>query len=462
LTRPTVGILGAGIAGLTAARRLRDEGSPSVILEARDRPGGRVWTERPATGCQPPIERGAAWLHGVESNPLKNSLQAVGLQLAPCDFDQRQLWNNQGKPLPRNTWEQVATSFHAILDDLLARRAAAEPMPLSLAEAFEQTIASRRSRLPAIDSEAFYYALYSELEQEYGTTVDALSPLTFDHGDPLVGGDALVVGGLDRWIESLASELEIHYQQIVQRIDYSGDAIDPHIVVTTSRGCWAFDKLIVTLPVGVLQTDAIQWHPVLPQSKQRAIDSLRMGTLNKIILQFDQPTWPTDAIWLGQIAGPTFDTHQFPTDRQSDRNPRDQRDSIEVLNHLPLDGQPRLTGFLVGEAAERMEQASDAENIDRMMARLRGWFGQSFPDPQRGWVTRWKQDPFARGSYSNLRLGASLDAIDALAAAVDDRVYFAGEATCRRNPAMIHGAHQSGLRAAQEVLDTLGPSRPKG
>ena len=169
---------------------------------------------------------------------------------------------------------------------------------------------------------------------------------------------------------------------------------------------------------------------------QGAIERLGMGCLNKIALRFEEAWWPKARHGLAKHS-PPFVGGAF------------------VLSLMPFLKEPVLVGFTTGRPGLEAESLSDEETVERFLEGLRACFDVSIPDPVATRVTRWGSDPFAQGSYSHIPLGASGEDRDALGRDVEGRLWFAGEAVSRDNPATVHGAYMTGRKAAKRIRKSL-------
>ncbi|CAF1159169.1 unnamed protein product [Didymodactylos carnosus] len=203
------------------------------------------------------------------------------------------------------------------------------------------------------------------------------------------------------------------------------------------------DAVLVTVPLGVLKENVIEFEPMLPEWKQSAIDRLGFGNLNKVVLCFEKVFWDP--------------THTLFAHVEASTSCRG-----ELFLFWCFVKPPVLIALIAGEAANVVECATDDIIIGRTLVVLRNIFGTaSVPTPKETIVTRWKSDPFARGSYSYVAVGASGDDYDILGRPVIrenetiPRLYFGGEHTNRNYPATVHGALLSGLREARRIADTF-------
>ena len=213
------------------------------------------------------------------------------------------------------------------------------------------------------------------------------------------------------------------------------------------------DAVLVTVPLGVLKDGAMKFDPPLPGWKSAAIERLGFGLLNKVILCFDTAFWTSKFDTFGCCSPPSGIVGEL----------------YMFWNFMPTTGQPILLALNAGEAAKESEQHSDEAVVAKAIAVLRNVFGvAAVPEPVHAHVTRWRQDEFARGSYSYVSVNASGDDYDELAkpitleGATTPQLFFAGEHTNRNYPATVHGAMLSGLREAGRIADTYPPFMAAG
>ena len=412
-------VVGAGMAGLTAARALTACGISVTVLEARDRLGGRLWTDD-SQGV--PLDLGASWIHGVGGNPLTALAAQAGLQTIPSDVETVQLWDANGQPVTESALDKAADKAKAI------------------AQAIETDAESRDDDISwgaAIDARddtddpVLRWILRSDLAVEYNADLDALSVWHGTDDNTFDGEDHLFAQGYGALAEWLARDLDVRKAQAVTRIERSSEGV----TVWANEVAFEADAVICTVPLGVLRAGRIAMEPALPTPVTAAIDGLRMGVLNKLYLRFDKAFWPTDAGILGRIS-PNTGTFQ------------------EFFNLSAALGAPILLAFNAGATAIALEALPRDALVSQAMAALRELFPDA-PDPLGAVETRWSGDPWAGGSYSYVPTGTSSTAYETLAKPIDDRLFLAGEATIRTYRGTVHGAHLSGLRAASQVWDLL-------
>lgn len=402
-------VVGAGIAGLAAARRLVDEGVRVTVLEARERIGGRVWTDM-SLGV--PVDLGASWIHGTDGNPIVGLAADAGAKTVETDFDSVLLFDADGVVDARK-----ATAAFAAWDGI-----AAEIESLSHEADDTASLADGLAEVADLDDPLLAWHVQSSVVAEYAADPDELSLAWFGAEGEFAGPDVILPGGYAAVADYLARGLTVRPATVVTRIAHAGNPIH----VETSRGAVAADRVIVTVPLGVLKAGGIAFDPALPERKRRAIARLGFGVLNKVVLTFSERFWPESTDMFGLVG-----SRQPVTD---------------LLNGLTFGGTPLLVGFRGGGAARSREALSDHDAIGEMLAAI------DAPAPTGGLVTRWAADPYARGSYSFLSVGASPHDQRALAEPVGERLLFAGEATHEEFFATVHGAYLSGVREAERIL----------
>lgn len=238
-----IAIIGAGMAGLTAAQKLAGAGRQVVVFEARDRIGGRVWTDR---SLGTPLDLGASWIHGPEGNPISALADRAGL-------------------------DRVATDGEAIVRGRKGRRIRQWFVPGWLNEAaIEVSLGAEFAQMNLAEVEAQY--------EEFGA------------GYP--GQDVIFPGGYDQVFTALTGDYEVRLSHIIDRVSHSAASVG---IATSGGEPEAFDAVIVTVPLGVLKRGGIAFEPELSPKKTAAISRMGMGLLDKVYLRFEEVFWDADA-----------------------------------------------------------------------------------------------------------------------------------------------------------------------
>ncbi|MET9887417.1 NAD(P)/FAD-dependent oxidoreductase [Streptomyces sp. NPDC006430] len=421
--RQKVIVVGAGISGLGAARSLADKGHDVLVLEARDRIGGRIWTSEQWSGT--PLDLGASWIHGIDDNPISDLARKAGAKTVVTDLDNATDYLADGHEI-EGPQAQAFERWQKSTADALSAFQEKDGEDASVRSVVQNALGW--PKLSDSDKALVSYAL-NDYEHEYSGSVDQMSGLYFDDDAKIKGRDVLFPGGYHQITDYLAKGLSVQTGQVVRRVDWNSAGV----TVTTGKGTFRADHVVVTLPLGVLQSGAVTFGPGLPQAKSAAIGKLGVGVLNKCYLRFPKVFW-ADTDWLQYV--PNVDKYgQW----------------AQWINVARPTGKPVLLGFNAADFGRTIESWSDRQIVDSAMSTLKTIYGSGIPAPTDHQITRWASDPYAQGSYSFTRLGATSDLRDQLAASVGGRVHFAGEATDRKDYATVHGAYRSGLRAANKI-----------
>ncbi|EEP75787.1 conserved hypothetical protein [Uncinocarpus reesii 1704] len=301
---------------------------------------------------------------------------------------------------------------------------------------------------------------YANLEYANAANLGKLSLAGWDQdmGNEFEGEHAQIVGGyqqVPRGLWSYPSKLDVRTNKVVTKISYKANKssnnkarvyLDDGEVVTA-------DKVILTVPLGVLKRQSITFTPPLPTWKTDAIDRLGFGVMNKVILVFEKPFWDVDRDMIGLLREPAVPDSLSQEDYAAGRGK-----FYLFWNCMKTSGLPMLIALMAGDSAHHAENVPDSEILYEVTSQLRNIFkGAAVPDPLETIITRWGQDRFACGSYSYVAAKALPGDYDLMAKSIGN-LYFAGEATCGTHPATVHGAYLSGLRAAKEVMESIiGP-----
>ena len=435
-------IVGAGAAGLAAASELVANGHHCMLVEARARIGGRIFTERHAGRAGMPVELGAEFIHG-ESKAILDRLDASGGVALDAG---RERWVVQGRRLRRaeGQFDELQRRFRRLpapqpdisFEEFLRRHRRAVPeavrqIACSMVEGFDAADTSRISAREVLD--------------EWSGPAAANSP-TFR---PAGGYDALLQSMRDTLRPDGAA---LRFDTVVRSIDWRKGHVDIEALDRGDILRIRAARAILTLPLGVLQLPAaapghVRFTPEL-RSKRSALAHLATGPVIRVVLRFSRPFWAELDSCRYRDAGFFFTPKSsFPT----------------FWTSLPA-RTATLVAWSAGPNAARMAGLREKELFAHIQASLRALFGQ------RDYRLRlesmlwhdWQSDPYARGAYSYVMTGGAR-ARHALAKPIDDTLYFAGEACDTTGEAgTVGGALTSGVAAARQVLDSLKPSRRGG
>ena len=419
-------VIGAGAAGLAATRTLQDAQRSVLLLEARDRLGGRVHTNYDFASH--PVECGAEYLQGEHTVTWRWVRRHRLGTLPTFDKYKHQFMYVHDKLLPFRRWSTIAgmemldVMDGSPLDELIAAWVDDGKPDVSLAQflAIHKVELSADIRRLLDNSVSGGYAANLDQLGVYG-----LTELTYE-GD----GDRnfRLREGYSHLLEQFAAGLNIRYATPVTRIHWSESGGKVH---TENGPTYTARQIVITLPLALLQEHAVEFEPQLPEAKLNAIDGLGAGHITKLILKFDQP------FWSGKLESclTTLDTGLW------------WRPGWRRRNEAPL-----LTAYTGAAEADKLGQIGREGAIQVGLQNLEQVFERPLADRLvDALFMDWQADPYARMAYSYVPVnGVGLRS--QLAQPVDQVLFFAGEATHPTRAATVHGALESGIRAAREVL----------
>lgn len=302
---------------------------------------------------------------------------------------------------------------------------------------------------------------HANLEYANAVSVNQLSLAGWDQdiGNEFEGEHTEVVGGyqqVPRGLWQCPNQLDVRFNRLIKSIQYDIDTkqLNKAIRVECSNGeIHEADQVVITVPLGVLKSGSITFQPPLPDWKQDVIERMGFGLLNKVVLVYEKAFWEPHRDMFGLLNEAEHKASMRPEDYSTRRGRY-----YLFWNCLKTSGKPVLIALMAGEAAHYAEATSNDQLVKEVTDRLDSIFAPNVvPLPTETIVTRWKRDPFARGSYSFVGPKTQAGDYDVMARP-HGPLHFAGEATCGTHPATVHGAYLSGLRVASEVAESvLGP-----
>lgn len=415
-TNPDVIIIGAGAAGLSAGRALRESGKTCVIVEAAGRVGGRAYTESARLGQ--PVDHGCAWISGSNRNAFTKTARDQGFTLVNHTNAGDHLFNLAGHPASDAEWAAYDRAWGAM--ERALDRAGEQGKDVAAASVAPEMLfgATVQSWIGAMD---------------HGVDFDELSIV--DYWDSAEDQPShLVREGLGAVVATLAQDLPVVLNSPVRVLDWSG----PDVAVETSQGTLRARACLITVSTGVLNAGHIRFTPALPDWKQQAAADIPMGLLVKVPLLFNGARLGLEEnAWV---------TYQIPEDRAGEAC---------YFVAWPT-GHDYVFGNIGGRLGWDLSRAGQAATVDYALAELVRLVGSDARKHFRGGLaTDWAENPLTMGAYSALRPGGG-DARERLAAPVANKLFFAGEAMGGAHRSLVNGAYESGRATALQIAKALG------
>jgi monoamine oxidase len=408
-------VIGAGGAGLTAARELQAAGLRVLVLEARDRIGGRAFTD---TSFGVPWDRGCSWLHAADVNPWVEYARTNDFELIEDHY-------------PRHLYDGGRRMSGA---ETAGYRAVNERIERELGDAGRRglDISAEAALTQATLADPWYPMAAAGM-----TAWEGIEPANFSVLDQYQfierGGDLLIPRGYGTLLAHYAREVEVRLRTPVTRVRWGRQGV----TVDTPAGSIAARLAVVALPSSVIAAGAVIFSPHLPVEVLQAHHDLPLGLMNRVALRFKR--------------------NVFPSERTEFL--RQRRDDGRGMSYLTrLWDSNVCVAMSAGRLAYELEAAGEIAAIEHALTELTQMLGSELRRHfDRGAATAWSSDPYSRGSYSHC-LPGRFGARALLTRPVGGRLVFAGEHIEQSAYGTLHGAQLSGLRAAREARWLLAES----
>ncbi|HNI43933.1 MAG: FAD-dependent oxidoreductase [Chitinophagales bacterium] len=409
-------VVGAGISGLAAAKKLQDNGFTVTVLEAQEKVGGRLRTNR-SLGIA--FDEGASWIHGTDGNPITDLAEEANMTSFFTDDDSRKSYDIGGVVRSAAIYDEAEDNLYGILANLMDSGSETQSF---------QTVFN--AQYPNYANDRLYkFFLSSYITFDTGD-LDKLSSLLYDEGEVFGGEERIITNGYDTIANHLANGLSVQLNQRVTKVDYSTDKVK----ITHNNTISEADYVIVTVPLGVLKQNIITFVPELPTTKQTAIEKVGMNCVNKFLLTWDTAFW--DDVQYISYTPETRDKFNY---------------FVNVKKFHP--SVNALMTFAYADYGRQTETMSDDQIITEIMAHLKDMYGNNIPNPTNLLRTKWNSNENSFGSYSYTAVGTKMEHFSDLAETVNDKLFFAGEHTNEDYFSNAHGAYLSGNREAEKIID---------
>ncbi len=409
-------VIGAGISGLAVAQELTKHGYPVTIIEAQNKVGGRIQTNR-SLGTH--FDEGASWIHKAIGNPISNLTTPSGAHTYFTDLNNMNIFNSNGTAYDNSTIITAENDYRNAL------------------RAVKQSGTRRQSFKTVFDTiypnlgnnPMWKYMLSAYLEFDTGGDIADLSSKFFYDGSEFSGDDVIISNGYDHIANYMSQGLDVRLNTRVTSINYE----EKEVSIGTDNGNFTSDIVVVTVPLGVLKNNSIRFTPSLPTNKQNAIAGTQMGVVNKFFLTWDTAFWDSNLQFIG-----------YTPDTKGKFN--------FFLNINKFTNTNGLVSYAFGDYAKLTETMTDSQIIDEIMLHLKSIYGNSIPHPNAFLRTKWGQNINSFGSYSFVTNGRTSNDFNVLSDAVNNKLFFAGEHTNKEFRSSVHGAYLSGIREANRII----------
>ena len=418
-------VIGAGISGLAAAKNLNDSGYDVTILEAKDRIGGRLYTDR-SLGV--PLEVGANWIHdnNPETNPIMKIKKELGLKAHKCSVAgpavSFEVLDEEGNKIEISGKDLEKIEFRIGIFAYLSKYLRPST---NISEIF--TFVKKLGLLSFIEEEALFVLIQKiALEQAEDPEKVSIEALFEQEG---FGDDEAVIGGYDQIAYYFEKELhnKIILNSPIEHINYEQDTIK----VISGSEKYEANAVIVTASLGALKKEVIKFTPELPIEKKQSIKKLGWGTLNKVMLKF---------------------VHKFWSDKDFIVITNKESNFHAWINEEPVCKEPVIVATISGKNAKKLENKPDEEVVQIALNELKAVYGNKVSELNSYYITKWSLDPYIYGSYSTNKAGENSQLLrKQLSTPVNSKLFFAGEATSVKVAGYLQMALQSGVREAENI-----------
>ena len=413
----TVVVIGGGISGLAAAKKLKEKGFTVIVLEAQEKVGGRMRTDR-SLGIA--FDEGASWIHGPSGNPITSLASKSGANTFLTSDDNVEIFDTNGTAYSDTFLTSSENQFNSALNAVRNTGTQTQSFQ-SVFNTLYPTQANDR---------LWKYMLSAFLEFNTGGDISKLSSKFFDDDKEFNGDDIIITNGYDKVTDFIAKGLDIRLNTRVTGINYSNIKVN----ITANGSNIEADYVVVSVPLGVLKNNTITFTPTLSANKINAITNTNIGNVNKFLLVWTTPFWDTNLQYIGYTPDMKGKFNYF----------------LNIKKFTPSNG---LMTFALGDYATATESMTDNQIINEIMLNLKSIYGNSIPNPANFLRTKWGQNVNSFGAYSYPTNGTTSADFDTLANEINNKIFFAGEHTERDYRGTVHGAYLSGIREADKIID---------
>ncbi len=430
--KPRIMIIGGGLSGFAAAKELTRHGINVLMIEAKNRIGGRIETVEFKDNAY--VELGAQFLHGIKDNALFEVCASYGIEVKPYTRGDWAIYNMNGTQIDKNKLSDLVIQYKHLLKSLSMERHS-DNTDRFTAEDLKNLDSKLSNQDDILSSDLGTLAKMISIKE---LNEEKLFEYKLGVNKKESESNFLVMNGFSKLIIGLLEDVrntglfQLVSSAQITKLDYTQDEV---IAYTRNGESFNADAVICTLPLGVLKHHEVEFNPPLPHEKVEAINKLETAIQNKVILEFDEVFWNNDLSHFVVLYDPTYQAW------------------VDVLN-LQFFHQDKMPILVLSVYSNPGQDFPDDKYIvNHFVNLLKRIYPDTFRPLKNHWVTHWNDDPFAFGSYSYHPKGSSLEDNSEIAKPIG-RLIFAGEHT-HRSPSNMQAAYLSGLESARQVIEQL-------
>jgi len=422
-------IIGAGIAGINCAKQLQVAGKKVVILESRDRIGGRIESKQINDDI---FDLGASWIHGIQYNPIWTLCQQLQIKTKTFNYDQPQYFHDDGQLFTKNE-VQVFESYIEKIQSAL--RESEHESALVAVQSIINSLGDTNNAFSESDLKDLLIQYFQYIANDpYATDLEHLSSQYQNYEGYFEGDEVIFPQGYAQIIHHLAQYLDIKLNVDVQKISIQTDFVE---IEDQHHQTFQASKVIVAIPLGVLKNQKIQFHPPLADTYRHAINNMGFGSFNKVFFQLET----------------ALPIHSSLSEMNSSTLYWSKDKLFNLLDLTQIYNTPTYLMLFGGTPSEFIDHANDQAVWENIAQSLQDTFKTTIDEPKTLIITRWGADPNSYGSFSFPALKHNEQLTQTFENHIDGKVFFTGEHCSLKYAGTVHGAYMNGCETAQRLLN---------
>ncbi|OTG91970.1 flavin monoamine oxidase family protein [Acinetobacter sp. ANC 3813] len=422
-------IIGAGIAGISCAKQLQDAGKKVIILESRDRIGGRIESKQINNDF---FDLGASWIHGIKGNPIWALSQQLHIETQIFNYNKPQYFHATGQ-LFNESEVHVFESYIRKIQSALFKTA--HESALVAVQDIINSLDYQNDEFAAQDLKTLLLTFFQYVANDpYATDLEQLSSQYQNYEGYFEGDEVIFPKGYAQIIHHLAQDLQIQRNIHVQKISIKSGYAE---IQAQNNQTFQASKIVIAVPLGVLKKQHIQFNPPLPDAYCHAIKNMGFGSFNKVFFQLDIPL---------PFCPPSLD-NEFSTLYWNNNK------LFNLLDLTQIYQKPTYLMLFGGSVSDFIDHADDDAVWDKIGQSLQETFQTFIEKPKNLLITRWGADSNSYGSFSFPALKQSEQLTKVFEGNIDQMLFFSGEHCSLKYAGTVHGAYLSGCETARQLLN---------